>query len=156
MKSKDKHTDIEIEKKNKNFVQIYRENMPELRWLMINHSFASAVYFFIVEHMDGKNALACSYAIFEDCFNKGRTTIYRAIKTLEDNGFLTVMKMGTSNVYLVNSEVAWTSYDNQKNKANELYAKLDGNILVSKKENKDYIYRNQFDRLKALKEREHL
>ncbi|MDR4139153.1 replication protein, partial [Bacillus cereus] len=29
-------------------------------------------------------------------------------------------------------------------------------ILVSKKENKDYIYRKQFDRFKALRKRENL
>ncbi|PAK41529.1 replication protein, partial [Priestia megaterium] len=47
--------------KNFNFVQIYREHMPEVRWLMANHSFASALLFFILEHMDKRNALACSY-----------------------------------------------------------------------------------------------
>lgn len=137
--------------KNHNFIQLYRDNMPELRWLSIKHPFANSLLFFILEHMDNRNALACSYSIFEDYFEKSRSTIYRAVKTLEDNGFLNVLKMGTSNVYVVNENLAWTD----KN-TNKKFAKYDGKILVSKKENKDYEYRNQFDRLKSLRERENL
>jgi len=138
-------------KKNHNFIQIYRENMPELRWLMANHSFASSILFFILEHMDTKNALACSYAVFEDYFGKSRSTVYRAIKILEDNGFIDLLKVGSSNLYLVNSELAWSDKNDKKQ-----FAKYDGNILISRKENKDFTYRTQFERFKALREREGL
>jgi hypothetical protein len=137
--------------KNTNFVQLYRDNMPEIRWLMTNHGFASSVLFFILEHMDTRNALACSYEVFIDYFGKSRMTIYRAIKLLQENGFIDVLKMGSSNVYIVNSDLAWTDYNSHKK-----FAKYDGKILVSKKENKDYQYRSQFDRFKALREREGL
>lgn len=137
--------------KNTNFVQLYRDHMPEMRWLMTNHSFASSLLFFILEHMDNRNALACSYSVFEDYFGKSRMTIYRAIKLLEENGFIDVLKMGTSNVYLVNADLAWTD-----SRSSKKYAKYDGKILVSKKENKDYEYRKQFDRFKTLRERENL
>lgn len=142
---------FEQQKKNANFIQIYRDNMPEIRWLMTNHSFALNLLFFILEHMDQKNALACSYSVFEDYFAKHKTTIYRNLKILEENGFIDILKMGTSNVYIVNQDLAWTSYN-----TNKKYAKYDGNILVSKKENKDYEYRSQFERFKALRERENL
>ncbi|MFV8830569.1 replication/maintenance protein RepL [Alkalihalobacterium sp. APHAB7] len=141
----------EKDKKNHNFIQVYRDHMPELRWLMANHNFASSLLFFIIEHMDNRNALACSYAVFEDYFEKSKMTIYRGIKTLQENGFVDVLKMGTSNVYLVNENLAWTDKNTKKK-----YAKYEGKILVSKKENKDFEYRNQFDRLKSLKERENL
>jgi len=141
----------EQSKKNYNFIQLYRDNMPELRWLMSNHNFASSLLFFILEHMDNRNALACSYSVFEDYFKKSRSTVYRAIKLLEENGFLDVLKMGTSNVYVVNENIAWSDSNDKKK-----FAKYDGKILVSKKENKDYQYRKQFDRFKALREREGL
>lgn len=137
--------------KNHNFIQLYKDNMPELRWLSMNHSFAHGLLFFILEHMDNRNALACSYSVFEDYFEKSRSTIYRGVKLLEENGFLDVMKMGTSNVYIINENLAWTD----KN-SNKKYAKYDGKILISKKENKDYDYRNKFDRLKSLRERENI
>lgn len=34
--------------------------------------------------------------------------------------------------------------------------KFNGNIIVSQKENKDYFYRNQFDKFKELRERENI
>ena len=139
------------EDKNANFVQLYREHMPEMRWLMTNHPFPSSLLFFILEHMDNRNALACSYSVFEDYFEKSRMTIYRAIKLLQENGFLDVLKMGTSNVYIVNEDLAWTDYN-----SNKKFAKYDGKVLVSKKENKDYEYRSRFERFKALREREGL
>lgn len=138
-------------KKNYNFIQLYKDHMPELRWLMSNHGFANNLLFFILEHMDNRNALACSYTVFEDYFEKSRSTIYRSLKVLEENGFIDVLKMGTSNVYLVNENLAWTDKNTSKK-----YSKYDGKILVSKKDNKDYEYRNQFDRLKLLRERENL
>lgn len=140
----------EIDKKNKNFVMFFRENMPEIRWLMINHSFASAVFLFITEHMDGRNTLACSYSLMSEYFHKDRSTLHRAIKILEENGFLIIMKMGNSNVYLVNSNIAWTSYNNQKSGADMQYASLDGKILISRKENMDYELKNQSERFKKL------
>lgn len=140
----------EKDQKNRNFVMFYRENMPEMRWLMINHPFASAVFLFITEHMDGKNTLACSYSLMTEYFQKNRSTIHRAIKVLEENGFLTIMKMGNSNIYLVNSSIAWTSYNNQKSGVDMKYASLDGKILVSRKENIDYELKNQSERFKKL------
>jgi len=59
--------------------------------------------------------------------------------------------MGTSNVYVVNTEIAWSSWDNQKQ-----YVQFEGKLLVSKKENKDYEYRSQFDKFKALRQRENI
>ncbi|MEH6943047.1 replication/maintenance protein RepL [Bacillus sp. JJ722] len=135
---------LELEESNES----YRDNMPELRWLMSNHNLASSLLFFILEHMDNKNALACSYSVFEDYFGKHKTTIYRKLKILEKNGFIDILKMGTSNVYIVNEDLAWTVSNDQKK-----FAKYDGKILVSKKGNKDYEYRSQFDRFKALRER---
>ncbi|MEK3790119.1 replication protein, partial [Paenibacillus sp. FSL K6-1230] len=58
---------------------------------------------------------------------------------------------GTSNVYVVNEDLAWTDSNDKKR-----FAKYDGKILVSRKENKDYQHQSQFDRFKALREREGL
>lgn len=148
---KNKEEKREETKKNSNFVQIYRQNMPELRWLMAKSGIASSILFFIYEHMDGKNALACSYAVFEDYFEVSKPTITRALKLLRENGFIDVLKMGTCNVYIANEEVAWTSWENQKE-----YSRFNGNMLISRKENKDYAYRSQFEKFKTLRTRENI
>lgn len=141
----------EKEKKNSNFVMMYREHMPEIRWLMKKSKYASSIFNFILEHMDYNNALMCSYQIFEDYFEISKDTVRRAIKILKDNGFIDVLKSGTSNVYIVNQEIAWSSWDNQKK-----FCKFNGNILISATENKDFEYRKQFDKFKTLRERENI
>lgn len=140
-----------MDKKNNNFVMMYREHMPELRWLMKKSGIASSILNFIMEHMDSKNALICSQQVFMDYFKISRPTVARAIKLLYNNGFIDILKSGTSNVYIVNSSVAWTSWNNQRE-----YCKFEGNILLSKAENKDYFYRNQFDKFKELRNRENI
>lgn len=141
----------EIKKKNSNFVMFYREHMPEMRWLMKKSGIASSILNFIIEHMDYKNALMCSHHVLMDYFDISKPTVTRAIKLLKDNGFIDVLKSGTSNIYIVNSEVAWCSWENQK-----LYCKFEGNVLISKTENKDYFYRNQFEKFKELRKRENI
>lgn len=137
--------------KNGDFVQIYRDHMAELRWLMGKSGIASKLLFFIMEQMDGKNALMASYQVFVDYLDVSPSTVKRAIKLLYDNGFVDILKSGTSNVYIVNQDVAWTSYGNQKK-----MCKFNGNVLVSAVENKDYFYRNQNDRFKTLRQRENI
>lgn len=139
------------ENKNRNFIQMYRNHMPELRWLMKESGIASSILNFIMEHMDYENALCCSYQVFMDYFDISKATVARAIKLLKENGFIDVLKSGTSNVYIVNYEIAWSSYDNQKQ-----YCQFKGNIIVSRKENKDYYYRNQFEKFKELRKRENI
>lgn len=136
-------------KKNRDFVMFYRDYMPELRWLTKVNPKAHSFLLFIIEHMDGKNALACSYAVFQDYFEISPDTVRRNLKFLKENGFIDVLKMGTSNLYTVNHEVAWNSWANQKE-----YSKFNGNMIISRKENKDYAYRSQFDKFKSLRERE--
>ena len=140
----------EESKKNRDFVQIYRASMPEIRWLMVNHAFASSVLFFILEHMDGRNCLSCTHEIIMDYFGKSRSTVHRAIKILEENGFLGILKQGPTNVYIINAQVAWTSYQNQKTGLMLTYASIDGKMLVSRKENVDYSIEAQAERFKAL------
>ncbi|EAA4617832.1 plasmid replication initiation protein, partial [Salmonella enterica] len=40
---------------------------------------------------------------------KGRTTVYNAVKYLEDEKWIKVLKIGTANAYIVNSQVFWTT-----------------------------------------------
>jgi Fe2+ or Zn2+ uptake regulation protein len=141
----------EDEKKNKNFVMMYREHMPEMRWLMQKNGKAASILNFIIEHMDNKNALMASNAVFADYFDISTKTVQRCIKFLYDNGFVDILKSGTSNVYIVNHNVAWCSWDNQKK-----YSQFDGKILISATDNKDYEYRSQYDKFKQLRERENI
>lgn len=134
--------------KNGNFVQFYRDNMSAVSKLAGKNPTAFQIFMFICEHMDGYNALMASYQVFMDYTGKGRTTCSIAIKYLYNNGFIDILKSGTSNVYIINQDIAWTSYGNQKK-----FCKFNGNILIAESENKDYYYRHHSTKVKALEER---
>ena len=81
---------------------------------------------FILQHMDNYNALVCSYAVFQEALSIGRTTVSNAIKLLKERGFLYVQKSGSSNVYLLNTEIAWKSWGK-----NTKYCKFPANVILS-------------------------
>lgn len=60
---------------------------------------------------------------------------------------LLIAKSGTSNIYFINSQVAWTTYGNKKE-----YSKFNANVLISKSEQEYRIKANKFKQidLKAL------
>lgn len=136
------------QEKNTDFVQLYREKMPAMRELMKQNAFASSVLFFLLEHMDNRNSLACSHTVLMEYFGKSRSTIHRAITTLKDEGFLAVLKMGNSNVYTVNPDLAWTD-----KRSNKKFSKYDGKILVAEKDNLDYLHSKAYEKFKKLREK---
>ncbi|MRC81648.1 replication protein, partial [Bacillus thuringiensis] len=131
----------EEQQKNTDFVQLYRETMPAMRKLMVDNAFASSVLFFILEHMDNRNSLVCSHVVLMEYFGKSRSTIHRAISVLKEEGFLAVFKIGNSNMYTVNPDLAWTD-----KRSNKKFSKYDGKILVSQKENLDYYHSKAYDK----------
>lgn len=133
--------------KNGNFVQFYRPHLTEVTALAKANPVALELFLFICEHMDGYNALMCSYQVFVDYTGKSRQTCSKAIKHLYDNGYIDILKSGTSNVYIINQEIAWTSWSTSKQ-----YCQFNGNILVSAKENQDYFYKNNSKHYKKLDE----
>jgi len=106
--------------------QFNLEHTKELMWLALKHPKAHAILYFLVDQMDGKNAVMCSYAVLQEILNIGRTTASTAIKTLKDNGFIAVLKSGTSNIYAINDSVYWKSWGNKKQ-----YSKFPANIILS-------------------------
>ena len=92
------------------------------------------LFMLLVKHMDGTNALAVSNIALSELLQVTTRTVQRAVKYLKDNGWVCVLKSGTSNVYIVNPDVAWTSYGNQKQ-----YCKFQANVLLSSSENAEYL-----------------
>lgn len=125
--------ELTSENKNGNFIQIYRSHIDNLS-ILARYGTAFDLFVLLIKHMDGQNALSVSYVTLEEIMGVSRTTISRAVKYLKENGFLEVLKNGNSNVYIVNPELAWTSYDNQKK-----YCKFTSNVLLSQTENAEYL-----------------
>jgi DNA-binding transcriptional ArsR family regulator len=116
------------------WTQYNNEHTRELMWLTLKHPKAHAILLFLVDQMDKYNAVICSYAVLQEVLSISKSTVHRNIRVLADNGFLTVLKSGTSNVYAINDSVYWKSWKN-----NRKYSKFPANVVLSLSEqDKDY------------------
>lgn len=122
------------EQKNKDFIQVYREHVDDIARLAGENYTAYKLFMLLCKHMDGTNALCASYQVLTEILVVSASTLKRAVKYLKENGWICVLKSGTSNVYIVNPEVAWTSYGSQKQ-----YCKFQANVLLSSSENAEYL-----------------
>lgn len=125
---------IDEESKNKNFIQIYRPYIDNITELASENSMAYKLFMLLIKHMDGNNALCVSVKTLAEIFEVSTKTIARAINHLKNNGWICVLKSGTTNVYIINPDVVWTSYANQKQ-----YCKFQANVLLSATENAEYL-----------------
>lgn len=112
-----------------NWYQFNREYSKEMIWLAGEEPRAHQILLFLLDQMDNYNAVMCSHQVLQEALKIGKTTISNAVKILKEHGFITVYKSGTSNVYAVNKNLAWSSWGN-----NYKYAKFDARIIISKSE----------------------
>ena len=66
---------------------------------------ATKIFWFIVNNMDGYNALIASYKVFEESLGMSNSTVTRGIRHLKELGLLHVKKSGAANVYLINPKI---------------------------------------------------
>lgn len=138
----------EEDKKNSDFVQVYRRHMEQIAELGTENPTALKLLLFFMAHMDGTNALCVSNITLQEIFNCSKPTVCKAIKYLKDNGWICVLKSGTANVYIVNPEVAWSSYGYQKQ-----YCKFNATVFLSESENTEYLQNKRaFNKFKTIDE----
>lgn len=88
------------------------------------------LYAFLAREMGPDATLAASRTTLAEALGVSERTVSRYVKTLEDLGAIVVLKMGTANVYALNPEEVWKSFDNAKP-----WAAFNTRTLVSKTEN---------------------
>lgn len=126
---------MDKEQKNQDFIQIYRSHIDDITRLAGENYTAFKLLQLLIKHMDGANALCVSnVALMEVMGGVSRATVTRSVKYLKDNGWICVLKTGSSNVYIVNPEIAWTSYGNQKS-----YCRFQSSVLLSSSENNEFL-----------------
>lgn len=132
---REKEIEHELNKKSgfRNFTMINNDNLEYLTLLADNPS-AMKLYLFIVKNMNNYNALMASYQIFEDALGYKKSTIAKAIKDLKDLNLLYIYKSGSSNVYVLNDDLVWRSYGN-----NRKYCKFPANVMLAASEQDDEV-----------------
>lgn len=127
------------------WTQFNNEHTKELMWLALKHPKAHAMLYFLVDQMDEYNAVMCSYEVLQEVLNIGRTTASMSVKILKDNGFIAVLKSGTSNIYAINDSVYWKSWGNNKQ-----YSKFPANVVLSLNEQEESLQ----TKIKTIKHKE--
>lgn len=121
-------------RQNKNFVQFYRPFMDEIGIMGKENFVALQLFLFITKHMDNNNALGVSMMALHEILGYSRQSLSKAVKYLKEKGWLCVIKSGTTNIYILNPSIVWTSYDGQKQ-----YCKFQTNVIVTPTENAEYL-----------------
>lgn len=76
---------------------------------------AALVFSVIRENMQiGTNAITISNLAFCKIIGKSRATVTRAIKHLSEHNYVQVVKVGTTNTYVVNEQVAFAGNAGQR------------------------------------------
>lgn len=131
-----------LEKKNSNFIQLSKNvGTNVINVAVAENATAVQILMFFLDNMDNQNAIMVSQSLLVKLLNKSRTTIFRALNYLSDNGIIAVGKVGTANVYIVNPEVAW-----QRSYKEREFVNFKGNILLAKSENKELF--EKFNKIK--------
>lgn len=127
-----KQTKEEKERKKSpfnNFIQLNDKKMAILRHCSTDNPKALSVLLFILEYMDNYNAVVCSYQVLQEALDFSQATVARSIKYLKDKNLIYVKKTGTANVYIVNPELVWRSWGNNKK-----YCQFPANVLLAESE----------------------
>lgn len=92
---------------NSDFVQLSKLYMDETVSLANHAPAAFMVLMTLVKQMNKANSVMISNESLERICGVSNSTIKRAIKILREQQWIDVLKVGTSNVYRVNSNVFW-------------------------------------------------
>lgn len=117
-------------RENKGFTQVYQEGWDRLQALIRAEPQAARLYAFFAQEMGPDGTLCASRATLAEALSMGERTVSRHVKTLENLGAIVVLKVGTANVYCLNPDEVWKSFDNAKP-----YAAFNTRTLVGKTEN---------------------
>lgn len=97
----------------KEWAQLNKKNIIHLIKASQENPSAMSVLLFFIEHADRMNALVVSYKALQEFLEVSQATIARSIKYLRDKGFVYVYKSGSSNVYVLNSDLVWSNSGNK-------------------------------------------
>ena len=96
-------------KTNHGFVQVSRKDIDSLARLSLDAPKAHFVLWKIVSQMNNQNALLVSQDTLKKLTGLSRPTLQRAVALLRERKWIQVTRVGTTNVYHVNSGVFWQS-----------------------------------------------
>ena len=128
------------------FIQVNKRTYQLEDKLMKESPLAYRIWRFLANNMDSYNAVIVSQEVLTEIFEVSRSTIYRAVKILDEGNYIKIYKSGTSNVYALNDDMVWNSWG-----TNKKYSKFNANVIISENEQTEEMQKE----LKDLKVEKH-
>ena len=117
-----------LKKNPADFTMVTRGYWADIRALSKRMPVAFQLLTLITERMNRTNALVVSQATLSELLGVGRTTVHKAVRLLEQERWVQVVKVGTANAYILNSKVAWRDHSGKR------YGSFYAEVLVSQEE----------------------
>ena len=127
------------------WIQVNKDYYKAEDWLMAKSPIAYRIFKFLINNMDGYNAVVCSYKVIQEVFEISQVTVSRAIKLLKEKGYIAIFKSGTANIYAINDKIVWNSWG-----SNYSQSKFPANIILSITEQEE----NLQAKIRAVKHKE--
>lgn len=115
----------QIRKDPADFAMLTRGYIRDIRELSRRSPSAFQVFMLLTERMNKTNAIVISQSTLCQILNYGRTAIHNAIRLLESERWLQIVKIGTANGYVINSKVVWRDHSGKR------YASFYAEVVVS-------------------------
>ena len=103
-------------KTTNDYVQVTRGYISEMRQLSRRSPLAHSILWLLVERMNKTNAVVISQQALAELLDSHKGSISRAVKLLSQENWIQIVKIGTSNAYVVNSTVVWRASNRTGNR----------------------------------------
>jgi Fe2+ or Zn2+ uptake regulation protein len=100
--------------------------------LLDEYPTALKIFTWLIHSADKRNAVIVSYEMMASSLNLSVKTVYRAILHLKEKQYLTVLKSGSMNIYVLNDQLIWKDTANTKDKYSSFSAKV--HVMASEQE----------------------
>lgn len=110
---------------NAGFVQVSKMYIAEMKELGRYAQSASQILWTLIEEMNKQNSVMISVPSLSLLTNMSQSSVKRALSLLREQQWIEVLKIGTSNVYRVNSQVVW------QDRADGKWASFDARLVVN-------------------------
>lgn len=120
---------------NTGFSQVYDRHWATFRALVDDYPTALKVFTWLIEKADRRNALVASYGTMSKGLNLAERTIRNSIGYLKEKNLITVLKSGTTNVYVLNDQIIWKDTADRKDKFSQFSAEV---IITASEQEEPY------------------
>ncbi len=104
----------QIRKDPADFAMLTRGYIRDIRELSRRSPSAFQVFMLLTERMNETNAVVISQSTLCQMLEYGRTAIHNAVRLLESERWLQIVKIGTANGYIINSKVVWREHNGKR------------------------------------------